>query len=84
MDEEELVGLLLRELPPRYLTGTIFENTNEPLKDWFRVLQLMLIGKKGCTDTYAGYSRLSRSITPLASTLLGLPIRTRLRASRRS
>ena len=30
-----------------HLTGTIFENTNKPLKDWFRVTHLMLVSKKG-------------------------------------
>jgi transposase-like protein len=30
-----------------YLTGTVFENTNKPLKDWFRVTHLMLVSKKG-------------------------------------
>jgi hypothetical protein len=30
-----------------HLTGTIFENTNKPLKDWFRVIPLMLVSKKG-------------------------------------
>ena len=30
-----------------HLTGTIFENTNKPLKDWYRVARLMLISKKG-------------------------------------
>ena len=30
-----------------HLTGTIFENTNKPLKDWFRVAHLMLVSKKG-------------------------------------
>ena len=29
------------------LVGTIFENTNKPLRDWFRVTHLMLVGKKG-------------------------------------
>ena len=29
------------------LVGTIFENTNKPLKDWFRVIHLMLTSKKG-------------------------------------
>lgn len=29
------------------LVGTIFENTNKPLRDWFRVMHLMLISKKG-------------------------------------
>ena len=29
------------------LVGTIFENTNKPLKDWFRVMHLMLTSKKG-------------------------------------
>ena len=27
--------------------GTIFENTNKPLRDWFRVAHLMLTSKKG-------------------------------------
>ncbi len=30
-----------------HLAGTIFENTNKPLKDWFRVIHLMLTSKKG-------------------------------------
>lgn len=30
-----------------HLVGTIFENTNKPLKDWFRVIHLMLTSKKG-------------------------------------
>src|SRR5271165_3475908 len=30
-----------------HLAGTIFENTNKPLKDWFRVIHLMLVSKKG-------------------------------------
>jgi hypothetical protein len=30
-----------------HLTETIFENTNKPLKDWFRVTHLMLVSKKG-------------------------------------
>lgn len=29
------------------LVGTIFENTNKPLKSWFRVIHLMLTSKKG-------------------------------------
>lgn len=29
------------------IAGTIFENTNKPLRDWFRVIHLMLTGKKG-------------------------------------
>lgn len=27
--------------------GTIFENTNKPLREWFRVMHLMLTSKKG-------------------------------------
>lgn len=30
-----------------HLVGTIFENTNIPLRDWFRVIHLMLTSKKG-------------------------------------
>lgn len=29
-----------------HLTGTVFENTNKPLRDWFRVLHMMLTSKK--------------------------------------
>jgi len=30
-----------------HITGTIFENTNKPLRQWFRVIFLMLTSKKG-------------------------------------
>jgi transposase-like protein len=30
-----------------HITGTIFENTNKPLRDWFRVVHMMLTSKKG-------------------------------------
>jgi transposase-like protein len=30
-----------------HLTGTVFENTNKPLREWFRVVHLMLTSKKG-------------------------------------
>jgi transposase-like protein/IS1 family transposase len=33
-----------------HLTGTIFENTNKPLRDWFRVVHLMLSSKKGISS----------------------------------
>lgn len=29
------------------LVGTIFENTNKPLQDWFRVMHMMLTSKNG-------------------------------------
>jgi transposase-like protein len=29
------------------LVGTIFQNTNKPLRDWFKVIHLMLTSKKG-------------------------------------
>jgi transposase-like protein len=29
------------------IAGTIFENTNKPFKDWFRVIHMMLTSKKG-------------------------------------
>jgi hypothetical protein len=29
------------------IAGTIFENTNKPLRDWSRVVHLLLAGKKG-------------------------------------
>jgi transposase-like protein len=30
-----------------HIAGTIFENTNKPLRDWFKVVHLMLASKKG-------------------------------------
>ncbi len=30
-----------------HIAGTTFENTNKPLRDWFRVIHLMLTSKKG-------------------------------------
>src|SRR6266513_6541056 len=30
-----------------HISGTIFENTNKPLRQWFRVIHLMLTSKKG-------------------------------------
>ena len=30
-----------------HITSTVFENTNKPLRDWFRVLHMMLTSKKG-------------------------------------
>ena len=30
-----------------HLTGTVFENTNKPLRDWFRVIHMMMTSKKG-------------------------------------
>jgi len=29
-----------------HITGTIFENTNKPLRDWFMVIHLMLVDKE--------------------------------------
>ena len=34
-------------LPLLSPVGTIFENTNKPLREWFRVIHLMLTSKKG-------------------------------------
>jgi hypothetical protein len=30
-----------------HIAGTIFENTNKPLRDWFKVVHMMLTSKKG-------------------------------------
>ena len=30
-----------------HIAGTIFENTNKPLRDWYRIAHLMLTSKKG-------------------------------------
>ena len=30
-----------------HIAGTIFENTNKPLREWFRVVHTMLTSKKG-------------------------------------
>ncbi|MBW7950168.1 MAG: IS1595 family transposase [Pseudorhodoplanes sp.] len=32
------------------IAGTIFENTNKPLRDWFRIVHLMLASKKGMSS----------------------------------
>ena len=32
------------------LVGTIFENTNKPLRDWFKVMHLILVSKKGISS----------------------------------
>ncbi len=32
------------------IAGTIFENTNKPLRDWYRVIHLMLTSKKGMSS----------------------------------
>lgn len=32
------------------LVGTIFQNTNKPLRDWFRVIHIMLTSKKGVSS----------------------------------
>src|SRR6185437_12509675 len=41
--------LLWLQFPDRFspIAGTIFENTNKPLCDWFRVIHMMLTAKKG-------------------------------------
>ena len=33
-----------------HIAGTIFENTNKPLRDWYRVTHMMLTSKKGVSD----------------------------------
>jgi transposase-like protein len=30
-----------------HLVGTVFENTNKPLREWFRVIHMLLTSKKG-------------------------------------
>jgi len=32
------------------LVGTVFQNTNKPLRDWFRVIHAMLTSKKGVSS----------------------------------
>jgi len=45
-----------------HIAGTIFENTNKPLRDWFRVVHLMLTSKKGMSSRqiwrYMGFGSL--------------------------
>lgn len=45
-----------------HTTGTIFENTNKPLRDWFRVIHLMVTSKKGISarqvHRYMGFGSL--------------------------
>ena len=37
-----------------HIAGTIFENTNKPLRDWFKVAHLMLTAKKGISARQIG------------------------------
>lgn len=37
-----------------HIAGTIFENTNKPLRDWFKVAHLMLTAKKGISARQLG------------------------------
>jgi len=37
-----------------HLAGTIFENTNKPLRDWFKVTHLILTSKKGMSARQLG------------------------------
>ena len=37
-----------------HIAGTIFENTNKPLRDWFKVAHLMLTAKKGVSSRQIG------------------------------
>jgi len=37
-----------------HLTGTIFENTNKPLRDWFKITHLILTSKKGMSARQLG------------------------------
>ena len=45
-----------------HIAGTIFENTNKPLRDWFRVIHLMMTSKKGISarqlHRYMGFGSL--------------------------
>ncbi len=48
------------------LKGTIFENTNKPLRQWFRVMHLMLTSKKGISALqiyrYMGFGSYSTAL----------------------
>ena len=48
------------------IAGTIFENTNKPLRDWFKVTHLMLTSKKGMSALqimrYMGFGSLQNRL----------------------
>src|SRR5271155_2276591 len=50
-----------------HIAGTIFENTNKPLKDWFKVIHLMLTSKKGMSALqimrYMGFGSYKTALT---------------------
>jgi transposase-like protein len=50
-----------------HIAGTIFENTNKPLRDWFRVTHLMLTSKKGISalqiQRYMGFGSYETALT---------------------
>jgi hypothetical protein len=37
-----------------HIAGTIFENTNKPLRVWYKVVHLMLTAKKGISSRQIG------------------------------
>jgi len=49
------------------LVGTIFENTNKPLRDWFKVIHLILTSKKGISSLqvmrYMGFGSYKTALT---------------------
>ena len=50
-----------------HIAGTVFENTNKPLRDWFKVTHLMLTSKKGMSSRqiwrYMGFGFQNRLAT---------------------
>ena len=50
-----------------HIAGTIFENTNKPLRDWYKVAHLMLASKKGMSALQIMRSWASVPTKPLGS-----------------
>src|SRR6266496_3603089 len=66
------------------LVGTIFENTNKPLRDWFRVMHMMLTSKKGISALQIYRVMASVPTTPRTSCAARFELRSATSNSRSS
>ena len=64
-----------------HIAGTIFENTNKPLRDWFRVIHLMLTSKKGVSALQVIATWASALTKPLGTCAIVSAPRCRTRIS---
>ena len=60
-----------------HIGGTVFENTNKPLRDWFRVLHMMLTSKKGVSALQVYRRSVSARTKPLGTCATGSALASR-------